>query len=64
MTASNWTSDDDTTTLLQKLVNNLGASAIDAGAASSDVQSWSSSDSDTQLLQKAVTNSYLLAQNL
>lgn len=64
MAAENANSDDNSTMLLKKLVENLRLSAVGAGASASDAQSVTSDDNETTLLRKAVTNSYLLAQNL
>lgn len=64
MAAENATSDDNSTQLYKKLVENLRVAAVNAGASTSAVQSVSSDDNQTTLLKKAVTNSYLLAQNL
>lgn len=59
MAAENWTSSDNETTLLKKLVDNLAAKAVLDGKSGS--QTSDSSDSTTSLLKKAVTNSYLIA---
>lgn len=59
MAAENWTSSDNETILLKKLVDNLASAAVTAGKTGS--QTSDSSDSTTSLLKKAVTNSYLLA---
>lgn len=49
-----WTSDDNSTDLLKKVVNNLADYADTDGA-----QEATSDDHETSLLKKAVTNSYL-----
>lgn len=64
MAAANTNTDDNSTMLLKKLVENLRLSAVGAGASASDAQSVTSDDNETTLLRKAVTNSYLLAINL
>jgi hypothetical protein len=59
MAASNWTSDDNTTALLKKLVDNLADACVDASKTGS--QTSNSDDTETTLLQKAVTNTFILA---
>ncbi len=58
MAASNWTSDDNDTDLLMKLVDNLAAACVKNSKSGS--QTSTSDDTTTSLLQKAVNNSYRL----